>query len=217
MSTAIIKPEELELDLVRWHGMSVQAERIASSIEITCDEEEGMAVDSLSEIKSFMKQTEEARKNEVDPFNRLVKRVNDMFRPIGESLENAEKAIKDKVKFYRVEKERIRQEEERKRQEEYQKKIEAERLKAEQTGKEQKIVTPPPTILPVAQTTHGSIGSATSKKFWNYEVTDIHALYAARPDLVKIEVKARETKAACQTNQAIPGLRIFEDMEIAAR
>ena len=217
MNTAIIKPEELEVDLVKWHGMSVQAERIASSIEITCDEEEGMAVDSLSQIKSFMKQTEEARKGEVDPFNQLVRRVNDMFRPIGESLENAEKVIKDKVKFYRIEKERIRQEEERKRQEEYQRKIEAERKKAEETGKDQKIITPPPTILPVAQTTHGSIGTATAKKFWNYEVTDIQVLYATRPDLVKMEVKARETKAACQLNQVIPGLRIFEDMEIAAR
>ena len=217
MNTAIIKPEDLQLDLVTWQGFSIQAERIASSIEITCDEEEGMAVDSLSQIKTFMKQTEEARKNEVDPFNRLVKRVNDMFRPIGESLENAEKAIKEKVKFYRIEKERIRQEAERKRQEEYERKVEEERKKAEATGKEQKIVTPPPTVLPVAQTTHGSIGSATAKEFWNYEVMDIQALYAVRPDLVKMEVKARETKAACQISQTIPGLRIFEDMEIAAR
>lgn len=217
MTSSIVKAEDLQVDLTKWNGLSIQAERIASSIEITCDEEEGMAVDSLSRIKSFQKETEEARKNEVDPFNQLVRRVNDMFRPIGESLSNAETIIKDKVKFYRIQKERIGQEEERKRQEEYQKKIEAERKKAEETGEQQQIVTPPPTVMPVAQTSRGSVGSATARKFWNYEVIDIAALYAARPDLVKMEVRARETKTACQENQFIPGLRIFEDMEIAAR
>lgn len=217
MSTEIIRAEDLKIDLTRWHGMSIQAERQAQSIEVTCDEEEQMAVDALSEIKSFQKQTESARKDNVTPFNNLVSRVNDMFRPIGDSLTNAESIIKNKVKHYRMEKERIRQEEERKNQEEFQKRIAEEKKKAEETGKEQRILAPPPTTLPVASTTHGSFGRATGKKFWNFEVENIEELYKARPDLIELVVRKRETKEAVQRNQSIPGLRIFEDMEISAR
>lgn len=217
MNTALIKPEDLKIDLTRWHGLSIQAEKTAQSIEITCDDEDQMAADALSEIKSFQKQVEQARKEEVTPFNDLVSRVNAMFRPISDSISNAETIIKGKVKAYRMEKERIRQENERKQREEFEKKIAEEKRKAEAENREQRILAPPPTTLPVAATTHGSIGKTTGKKFWNYEVTDIEALYKARPDLVELTVRKRETKAACQKTQTIPGLRIFEDMEIAAR
>ena len=201
-------------ELVKWQGYSIEAERMAQSLAITCDEEDQMAVGSLSQIKQFQKETENARKAHVDPFNTLVKRVNGMFKPIAESLERAENVIKEKMKFYRIEKEKVRQREEAKQLEEYRAKIAAEVKKPEA---EQRIVAPPPVILPAATTTRGGEGSASAKEFWNYEVMDIAALYAARPDLVTLEGKRRDILAAVKTNQTIPGLRIYKDMEIAAR
>jgi aspartate carbamoyltransferase catalytic subunit len=214
--TDLIEVGTEKIDLVRWNGFSIEAERIAEGIVITDDVEEGMAVDSLSRIKTFQKQTEDARKLHVEPFNILVKRVNNAFKPIAESLERAEAGIKEKIKFYRVQKERVRQEEESRRRVEYEKQLAVERAKAK-AGESAKIVAPPPTIMPAATTTHGDVGAATSKKFWNFEVVDMAALAAARPDLVKIEIRRRETLAAIKDGKAIAGLRLFEDMEIAAR
>lgn len=100
---------------------------------------------------------------------------------------------------------------------EYNAKIEAERKKAESEKREMKIVTPPPVVLEAAPTTRGQSGSSTAKKFWNYEITDIHVLYNARPDLVKVEPKPREILAAVKIQQTIPGLKIFEDFQISSR
>lgn len=205
-----------KIDLVQLNGYSIEAERIAEAIVITDDTEEGLAVDSLSRIKTFQKETENARKQHVDPFNILVKRVNNVFKPIAESLERAEAGIKEKIKFYRVEKERVRQEEESRRMAEYEKQLAAERAKAK-AGEVARIIAPPPTIMPAATTTHGDVGAATSKKFWNFEVIDLAALAAARPDLVKIEVRRRETLAAIKGGHPVAGLRLFEDVEISAR
>ena len=216
MMADIVEVGNEKIDLVKWNGFSIEAERIALAITITDDVEEGMAVYSLSRIKTFQKQTEDARKLHVEPFNQLVKRVNNAFKPISESLDRAENAIKAKIKFYRQQKEAVRQAEEARRMAEYEKQLEAERAKVKK-GETAKIVALPPTILPEATTTHGDIGSATSKKFYNFEVVDMTALAAARPDLVKIEVRRRETLAAIKDGRAIAGLRIFEDLEIAAR
>lgn len=205
------------IDLTKWNGFAIQAERTAQAIQITCDEENVMATDALSEIKTFQKEVEAFRKSEVDPFNKLVKRINDIVRPIGESLDNAEKTIKDKARFYALEKERVRQEEERKRQAEYQAKLEEERKKAIAEKREQVIVTPPPTIMAAPPTTRGEIGASTIKKFWNYELLDIDVLYKTRPDLVKIEEKRREILVAIKINQNISGLRVFEDIDVSAR
>ena len=217
MNESLVKIGDRSIDLTQWNGFAIQAERTANAIEITTDEEDSMAIDSMSEITRFKKDIEAARKDEVGPFNELVKRVNDLFRPITTSLEVAEKMIKEKRVFYLREKERVRQAEEAKRLAEYQAKIEAERKKAEAEKREVKIVTPPPVILQAPSTTHGSAGSSTAKKFWNYEVTDIDALYKARPDLVKMEPKPREILAAVKTNQTIPGLKIFEDISVTSK
>lgn len=217
MNNAIEKVGERVIDLTQWNGLAIQAERIAAAIEITSDEEDVMAVDSLSDVTRFKKEVEAARKGEVDPFNKLVKRVNDLFRPIADSLENAEKVIKDKRVFYLREKERVRQTEEQKRLAEYNAKLEAERKKAEEEKREMKIVTPPPVILAAPTTTRGETGASSAKKFWNYEVTDIGELYKARPDLVKIEERRREILEALKTNQSIPGLRVFEDYTITSK
>jgi hypothetical protein len=217
MNAAIEKVGDRDIDLTQWNGFAIAAERTANAIEITTDEEDSMAIDSMSEITKFKKDVEAARKDEVGPFNELVKRVNDLFRPITTSLEVAEKMIKDKRVFYLKEKERVRQIEEQKRLVEYNARIEAERKKAAKEKREMAIVTPPPVILEAPSTTHGSAGSSTAKKFWNYEVTDIDALYKARPDLVKIEPKPREILAAVKTNQTIPGLKIFEDISVTSK
>ena len=208
---------EVKLDVVRWNGLAIQAERIANAIEITTDEEDSMAVDSLSQIKTFQKQVDQAEDEALTPFKTLVNRIRNTFAPIKTSLTNGEAIIKTKRKAFLMEKERVRQEEEAKRQAEFQAKVAKEREEAKKKGEPAKILTPPPVVMSAPTTTRGDQGQSSASKFFNFEVIDIAALYAARPDLCKIEVKRADCLKAVATNQQIPGLRIFEDMRITAR
>jgi hypothetical protein len=217
MPDSLVIREGQSIDLVKVNGMSIEAEKIAAVIVISDDVEERMAVDSLSRIKSFQRKCEEQRKEYVQPFNEIVARINAAFRPIGDSLTKAEGVIKGKLKEYAFQKQSLFQEEEARRLAEHRKKVQEEMAKSKEEGREANIIVPAPSVLPAAPTTHGETGRATAKKFWNYEVVDIAALYAARPDLVKLEVKRRETLVAVAKDQAIPGLKIYEDLEIAAR
>ncbi len=204
-------------DLVKWQGMSIEAERIAEIIEITTDEEHGMAVDSLSRIKSFQKSVTAAKDEALDPFKILVNRVRAMFKPIEDSLEAAEVKIKAKQKAFIVERERIREEENRKRLAEHVAKVKAEQDKAAAEKRDAKIVAPPPVVMSAPATTRGDVGLANARKFWNYEVTDIGLLARERPELVKMEAKRREILEVIKVNQSVPGLRVYEDIQVTAR
>ena len=211
MTTAIIKPEEFDIDLTEWNALSIKAERIANAIEIDSDEEEQMGIDSLADIKRFQKQVEEARKNQVDPFNKLVKRVNDIFRPIGDGLVKSEAVIKDKVKNWRVKKEQIRQAEERKRQAEYAAKIAEEQAKAKLEKREVEIVIPPPAIIQTI--TRGTSSTASSRKVWKFEILDESKI--PRQYLIVDESKIRA--AIKLGTREIEGVKIFEDFDISVR
>lgn len=211
MTTAIIKPEEFDIDLTEWNALSIKAERIANAIEIDSDEEEQMGIDSLADIKRFQKQVEEARKNQVDPFNKLVKRVNDIFRPIGDGLVKSESVIKDKVKNWRVKKEQIRQVEERKRLETYQKQIADEQARAKVEKREAEIVLPPPAIIQT--NTRGTSSTASSRKVWKFEILDESKI--PRQYLIVDESKIRA--AIKLGTREIEGVKIFEDFDISVR
>lgn len=222
MDALMIKPEEYTLDLTEWNGLSIKAERIAGAISVDSDEEEQMAIDSLGDIKRFMKQVEEARKNQVDPFNKLVKRVNDIFRPIGDGLEKSELVIKNKVKVWRTKKEEIRQAEERKRQQEYQAKIAAEQAQAKKEKREAEIILPPPAVIQTV--TKGTTSTAPTRKTWKAEVVDPMLLVKGIADGI-IPLEAIEIKASFLNTQAraykrdgvYPGVKFFEDVDISIR
>lgn len=211
MTTAIIKPEDYDIDLTTWNALSIKAERIAEAISVDSDEEEQAGINSLADIKRFMKQVEEARKSQVDPFNKLVKRVNDIFRPIGDGLEKSESIVKDKIKQWRIKKEAIRQEEERKRQLEYQKKIAEEQARAKKEKREAEIIVPPPVVIQT--TTRGNDSTAASRKVWKYEIVDESKI--TRDYLMIDESKIKQMIRAGV--REISGVRIFEDFEISVR
>jgi len=207
---------EVKLDVVKWNGLAIQAQRTAGAIEITTDEEDQMAIDSLSEVKSFQKQVETAKASALEPFNQLVNRIRNAFAPITDSLKSAEEIIKNKRKAFLFEKDRIQREEEAKRQAEFQAKVAREREEAKAKGETAKIIAPPPVVMPAPVTTRGDMGKSTASDYWNFEVVDINALYNARPELCKIEVRRADTLKAVDKDQSIPGLRVFKDKRISA-
>jgi len=222
MGNAIVKAEDYNLDLTEWNALSIKAERTANAITVDSDEEEQMSIDSLGEIKRFMKQVEEARKGQVEPFNKLVKRVNDIFRPIGDSLDKSEAIIKDKIKQWRIKKEEIRQAEEKKRLAEYQKKIAEEQAKAKKEKREAEIIVPSPAVLPTQ--TKGNTASAPTRKMWKAEVVDpalfIKAIAEGKAPIEAIEIKASFINAQAKQYKrdgVYPGIRFYEDIDVSIR
>lgn len=58
----------------------------------------------------------------------------------------------------------------------------------------------------------------TVRQSWNFEVVDLAALYAARPELCTLEVKRAAVLQVIRSGaREIPGLRIFEDVQAGVR
>lgn len=231
---------EQKIDLVKYHGYSVEAKKVAEMISVVDDVEAQLAVDARSKIKTYRKEAESDRKERKAPFLEMGKRIDGIYNGIVETFDQADSIIEQKLIFFQKEKIRLQKEEEARRLAEYQKKIAEEqmrvqaeyeaKLKAERekaklehrkpevvVKQEAAIVAPPPIILPPETTLRGSQGASTFKTFWNYRVKDINELYKARPDLVKLEERRREILEAIKVNQNISGLEIFEDMNSAGR
>ena len=82
----ILKPEktEVHINLARWNALAIEAQRMSVQIEITDEVEEGMAIDSMANWNKFLKTAEDERKDQVDPFNKVVKAVNAAYKSITE-------------------------------------------------------------------------------------------------------------------------------------
>jgi len=190
-------------------------ERIAS-LTITDEPSHLVAVETSSIITRLKKMVEKARKEQVDPLNAEVKDINTHFKQYSDRLDELDKSVRGKLSAWDVEQERIRQE----REERQRKAMEELRRKELEEAAKNKTEAAPALVIPtkeVEKTVHSDTGSATSMLFWNFEVTDVDALYKARPDLVKLEAKRRETLVAVDADQTIPGLRIFRDSKQAVR
>lgn len=61
------------------------------------------------------------------------------------------------------------------------------------------------------------IGGMTTRKVMRVEVVDIASLYAARPDLVKLEPKLAAIKATCFPEHPVPGLRLWWENETVTK
>ena len=205
------------IDVVKYNAYSIEARKWAEGLSVVDDVEAGMAVDLRSKIKTHIKEAEADRKDKKAPALELGRRIDNIFNGIIDTFTEADTIIAEKLKHFQMEKLRLQREAEAKQLAEYQKKIAAEQAKAKKEKREAEIVAPPPVILPPDTTIRGSQGSTTFKTFWDYKVTDLQALYKARPDLVKLEEKRREVLEAIKTNHAIPGLEIFENMNAPGR
>jgi hypothetical protein len=225
--------DEVEMLTIQADAFRIKAEAMV----IKSDEHVTGATNLLGFIAQAKKQFEDRRTGIVKPLNDNVKRVNDAFKTITAPLDTANTTLKQKVLIYHREQERKRQEEiarieaERKVAEEQRQKEIAERQKAlDDLGITEgdlaplpgsdadNIYFPPleeiaPVVLPpvVPTMTKASLGSATVKKVWAFEITapaDVPREY-----LTVDEKKIREAVRAGV--REIPGVRIYQDDQLA--
>lgn len=205
--------------------------------EVTTPEQQVAAVEAMRPLKEIERQVEADRKAVKAPVLDLGRAVDDkakdFIKPVVAELHRLSALVshyqfEERKKAAEAEATRQaelrRQEEERRKAEAEARRIEAERQKAIEAGKP---APPPPAPLPPppAPVTTPSLfreppkpAGLSVKDKWQFEVLDAAAVYAARPDLCRIEVRTAEVNAAISAGvREIPGLRIWSELQANVR
>jgi hypothetical protein len=77
------------IELAKWHGRSIEMERMAAEITVTDDEEDELATAYLSKVKGFAREVNDAKNLHLAPFEKYINRIKDMFLPISGSAVKA--------------------------------------------------------------------------------------------------------------------------------
>lgn len=192
-------------------------EKKAVKITINNSDDVIKATEFLTSIKTRIKRIEEIRKFFVDPLNQQVKRINDLFRTPADKYKSMETQVKRLIADYTLEQEKIRREQEAKLQAQHQKEIE----KAEKQGKEVEFAMTP-TIEKPEQTVKADGGSATTRTVWKFNVVYISDLIrqantnSALQKFLMVDEKAVR-QAIAEGAREIPGIKIYEDIEVSVR
>jgi hypothetical protein len=209
-------------------ALVLRAEQIMA---VTTADEQAMAVAVGQDLRNWVKDIEAARVEVKAPFRERAELVDSLAKgavaPLKAELDRLSRLVSC---FQAQEAERVRLAEDARQKEIA--RLEAERKKAEddarvmqaamvsdkdleeaiaaeaaakkaQEDAYNRIAAP----LPEAQK---ATGAATRKEMC-YEVLDVHALYRARPELVRLEANAAAIRATVVVGMVVPGLRIWEE------
>ena len=176
----------------------------------------------LMTIKALSKDVESQRKKITQPLDQAKREVMDLFRPLTDSLLNAERKVKRRLVTWKSEQDRIAREEQRKAEQRARK--ERERLQkqadeAEEKGRGERaeilrdraattVAAAPPTAAP-------KVAGISTRPVWKFEVIDASKV----PDQYKTvdEKKIGGVVRALKGDTDIPGVRVWEESTMAAR
>lgn len=202
----------------------------AQDVQAVADEfDNEIAVDAVRSIKQIVADVEKCRKTVKAPVLQLGKSIDEAAKGFVASLNAEAGRVNRLISGYADEQRKIAMEAERKRQEQAriveQEKIEAarkleeaatqkERAKAREQV-EEKVKQQADLSLPVK--TEAKPSGLTVRRVKTYEVVDIRALLAARPDLVVLSPNHRSITEAIKSTDSIPGLKISEETKTSVR
>lgn len=211
---------------VRLRATAMELCESAGDIVIMTRPDLSHATDVVKAIKTRTKEIEDERTRIVKPFNEGVKAINARFKAMTAPLEDAETSLKGKMLTFQKEEERRAREEEARIAKAQQEAIEKSRKEQEEAAASggDDIRSMPIPEAPIAivapihkPTTYGQTGAvSTVKKTWAFEVVDIKALAAARPDLVRVD-DVRVNQIIRGIGGDIAGLRIFQKEHVDVR
>jgi hypothetical protein len=179
----------------------------------------GREIDSIAKEAAEELGREKARlKAGMDAYYREEARKAEAARRLSEKIADAKRQKEEEII-------RAQQEEQRKLEEAAQKsndQAESERLQqeaaerarlADEAAKRQEEIEAKEVKAP--EKSEGMI----VRKVWKHRVTDIHALYKARPELVTLEAKTNAINAVIRQGgeREIPGLEIYEEIDTTVR
>ncbi len=203
--------------------------RARENTTITTSAEQNSAVECARHIRAALKDVEDTRTTLKKPLLDAGRQVDalakDFVAPLTSELNRIERLV---TNFQQAEQRRVAEEEAKRR-------AEIERLERERVAREvaarkaaeaitneaelaaaikveeearaaaeqqQAVIRAP---LPEA----AMAGGTSTRKVMRWEVTDLRALYAARPELCTIEAKASAINATCVPEMPVPGLKMW--------
>jgi hypothetical protein len=193
------------------------------------------AAATLREVKGFTRLIEDSRKVVKEPVLTLTKKIDGLAKELTEHLETEAARVSRLLGAYQLEQARIAREAQEKAYQEEQRLIReaaAKRDEIELSSRsaavserridklEAKTFDAIATVRAGAATIAAAkpVGIST-RNVVKFEVTDVHALYAARPELVKLEPNAGVINAVLRGSPkaSIPGLRVWEEAAAIVR
>jgi hypothetical protein len=181
-----------------------------------------VAANMLNEVSTFLSEIEKARTTLKEPFLTFGRKIDQDIKEFVGVIDKEKSRLKDLLSGYQQKLEREATIEEAKRLAEIER-LEAEKAKLDakpdddatvmlQREEIDKAIGKELVPKEVAKPAGVSIG-----KVWKFEVLDIKAFYAARPDLCNVEPRTAAINAVIRAEggpRSIPGLKIWETTEI---
>ncbi|WP_043588465.1 hypothetical protein [Geminisphaera colitermitum] len=202
----------------------------AGIITITDEITAGAAAAILKDIATSLASCEAARKLVKTPVDELAGKIQEVAKSYAGPLTNEKDRLSRILGAYQQAKREEHAKAEREAQEaaarirdEEERKIEAAAFEHGENSAEvqQAVETGTQRVAEarqeIANVAAPKIEGTALKKTWAWELTDINALFAARPDLVTLTPDKTAIRAALKKTQSIPGLRIFEDVKTIIR
>lgn len=224
-TVAVSKPNEQQLT-----AQAVDFLDKAKAITVTDQASLEAAATYLRENKTEQKRLDDQRRGMVDPLNGVVKQINALFKPVIETLEQAERIVKGAVSNYQVaEQRRIAQEnaarEEAARKE--RERLERQAARALEQGKAEKaeaLQVQAATTVAVTAEAPAKVAGLGMRMAWAAEVTDIREVCRQVADghipPTVIDFKQSELNrlaASFQNSREFPGLRITQKPVVSSR
>jgi len=207
-----VEKVELGIDVEKAQEQVGLISKKIAEAKVTDPQTNAAMIDLVAENKRLQDNVEKGRKMYTDPLNRIVKRINNLFHPLTQTLEADEKLGKRKINDYRRMAEEAAQKERERLEREYQAKLKREEKRAEKKGEEPRTVAPPPVVeTPVPTKTYGSSASATMKEYWKFTVENP----ALIPEEYKIPDEKKIRAAVNRGVREIPGIRIYPEQDVA--
>lgn len=190
----------------------------------------GVAAQYLRENKAEQKRLDDQRRNMVDPLNGVVKQINALFKPVTETLAEAERIVKGAVSTYQIAEQRriaaenaAREELARKERE----RLEQRALKAQEQGKAEKaeaLMTQAATTVAVVAEAPAKVAGISTRMAWVAEVIDVREVCRQiadghlPPTIVDFKpVELNRIATSYQNTREFSGLRISQKPVVASR
>ena len=198
------------------------------AFEILSREEYEIAADNLKTLIAKKKEVEAARKSITTPLDHAKKRVQDLFMPVLNHFDTAEKQLRRALLDYTTKQEQERREQEARLRDEHAKAIaeaeeEAERLLESGDIYTADVVANPPVPVPTVITATPKVNGLYTRPVWKAEVTNLmeFLLYVVENDafhLITINQSALDSMARTSKGMAnVKGVTFKEEQTLVAR
>lgn len=204
-ASLLVQPSTLLADPVLKGAAGVAA--LASLVAVTDGASAEKAGNMLVQVKQFTKQVEERKSYIVKPLKDHARRMEAMFKPTLDKLDEAESSLKQKILTYRAEAEQKAAAETAE--------LMAKAAEAQESGDSDTalvLATEAQNIETTQKTTHFEAGgSMQEKKTWDFEVVDFgsvpHEYFSLDEKKIRLSIRSGLRE--------IPGVRIFQSSQLA--